>query len=37
MMHISRGTGTILYEGDQPIKINIVVKVGGDQYIGGHP
>ena len=30
----TRGAGTILYVGDQPIKINVVVKVG-DQYIGG--
>ena len=23
--------------GDQPIKINVVIKGGGDQYIGGDP
>ena len=26
---MSRGAGTFLYVGDQPIKINIVVQVGG--------
>ena len=33
-----RGAGTILYVwGDQSIKINVVVKSGEDQYIGGPP
>ena len=32
-----RGTGTIVCRGDQSIKINCVVKNGGDQYIGGPP
>ena len=39
-----RGAGTILYVGGQPIKINVVVKVGGtytkevplDFKVGGH-
>ena len=33
-----RGTGTMVcMSGDQPININLVVKVGGHQYIVGPP
>ena len=36
--YIVRGAGTIIYiGGGQPIKINVVVKGGGDQYVGGPP
>ena len=38
VIHIGALERWCVCRGDQPIKINVVVKVGGgDQYIGGPP